>query len=48
MLRLPTIIGEEKAKELSEIAKTSQNNYKWDREELKEIRKYYRNKIKEI
>ena len=47
-VRLPMIIGEEKAKELELIASQDQNNFQWDREKLKEIREYYKQKIKHL
>lgn len=47
-VRLPMIIGAERAKELEELASLDQNNFKWDREKLREIREYYKKKIKEL
>jgi len=47
-VRLPMIIGKEKAKELELLASHDQNNFQWDREKLKEIREYYKQKIKHL
>ena len=47
-VRLPMIIGEAKAEELRLLASRDQNNFKWDREELKRIKEYYKLKIKQL
>jgi len=48
-LRLPKRIGQEKFNEITQLAEIDKKiNHKWDREKLKEIRKYYQTKIKEL
>jgi len=48
-LRLPKRIGQEKFDEITQLAEIDKKiNHKWDREKLKEIRKYYQTKIKEL
>ncbi|TDQ27678.1 recombination protein NinG [Tenacibaculum caenipelagi] len=48
-VRLPNRIGKERFENLNEIAALDkQINHKWDREELKRIRNYYNQKLKEL
>lgn len=48
-VRLPNRIGKEKFEKLNDLAALDkQINHKWDREELKRIRSYYNQKLKEI
>jgi hypothetical protein len=48
-LRLPERIGQEKYRELVKLAeKEKQVDFKWNRQALEEIRKYYRNKLKQL
>jgi len=47
--RIDSRIGKDKKEELELMAKGFKSeNFKWDREELKEINKYFRQKIKEL
>ena len=48
-IRLPKRIGEENYKELVRLAELDHSSgFKWDREELKKIRKYYQTKLKQL
>jgi len=47
--RLADRIGKDKAEEVEQMAKDFKKMvWKWDREELKEIKRYYQNKIKQL
>ena len=47
--RLPDRIGKDKAQEVEQMAKDFKKmNWKWDREELKKIKKSYQYKIKQL
>ena len=48
-VNLPSRIGEDAFKALDELGKLDHSvDFKWDREELKKIRAYYRNQLKEL
>lgn len=49
-INLPNRIGTEEFEKLKKLARDDKKNYgfKWDREELKKIRAYYRTKMKEL